>query len=261
LGSVIQRKRAEETLQKTLDTLEIRVLQRTVELSKTNAELKTEIRERKQAQEALKRREQEFKALVENAPDIISRFNSQLRYVYVNPAIEKLANCSAQTFIGKTNRELNLPENFCSVWDKKLREVFQTKQENEFEFSFSTASETKYFHTRLVPELADRHSVESVLSVARDITALKQAEAQLIHDAFHDGLTGLANRALFMERLSRAIVRLERHVEYQFAVLFLDLDRFKVVNDSLGHEIGDLLLIALARRLESCLRAEDTLLV
>jgi diguanylate cyclase (GGDEF)-like protein/PAS domain S-box-containing protein len=251
LGSVIQRKRAEEALQKALNALEIRVEQRTAELSKANAE-------RKQAQEALKRREQEFKALIENAPDIISRFNSQLRYVYVNPAIEKLVNLSASTFIGQTNDELNLPKDLCRIWEKKLQEVFQTKQENEFEFSFPTLSETKHYYTRLVPELASSGLVKSVLSIARDITALKQAEARLIHDAFHDGLTGLPNRALFMERLERAIVRTKRHPDYKFAVLFLDLDRFKVVNDSLGHAMGDLLLISLASRLEACLRSGDT---
>ncbi len=258
LGSVIQRKRAEEALQKALDALEIRVEQRTAELSKANAELQTKVAERKQAQEALKLREQEFKALVENAPDIISRFNAQLRYVYVNPAIKKLANLPVQTFIGKTNDELNLPIDICKIWKQKLQEVFQTKLENEFEFSFLTRNEIKHYYTRLVPEMANDSSVESVLSIVRDITALKQAEAQLIHDAFHDGLTGLPNRALFMERLERVLVRTKRHADYKFAVLFLDLDRFKVVNDSLGHAIGDLLLISLARRLEACLRSGDT---
>jgi diguanylate cyclase (GGDEF)-like protein len=73
----------------------------------------------------------------------------------------------------------------------------------------------------------------------------------------HDVLTGLPNRALFTERLKRALILTKRRTEYIFAVLFLDVDRFKVVNDSLGHTIGDELLTALARRLENCLRAGD----
>ncbi|MFN6463971.1 MAG: EAL domain-containing protein [Nostoc sp. DedVER02] len=217
-----------------------------------------DITERKQILEALARRQQEFKALVENAPDIISRFNHQLRYVYVNPAIEKVTGISAETFIDKTNAELNLPEEFCRVCDHKLQQVFQTKEETEFECSLAIASQTRYYYTRLVPELASDGSVYFVLSISRNITALKLAQAQLIHDAFHDILTNLPNRALFMERLERALMLAKRRADYTFAVLFLDLDRFKVINDSLGHVIGDQLLTALARRLEKCLRAGDT---
>ncbi|MEH2361204.1 GGDEF domain-containing response regulator [Nostoc sp.] len=217
-----------------------------------------DITERKQVLETLARRQQEFKALVENAPDIISRFNTQLRYVYVNPAIEKITGISVETFIGKTNAELNLPSEFCGICDHKLQQVFQTKEETEFECSLAIAWETKHYHTRLVPELGSNGSVYSVLSIARNITALKLAQAQLIHDAFHDLLTGLPNRALFLERVERALTSAKRRVDYIFAVLFLDLDRFKVVNDSLGHMIGDQLLTALARTLENCLRVGDT---
>lgn len=86
----------------------------------------------------------------------------------------------------------------------------------------------------------------------------KRAEEQLV-DAFHDPLTGLPNRALFSDRLSRAVARCNRHREAAFAVLFIDLDRFKLVNDSLGHLAGDLLIVQVATRLGSCLRQTDTL--
>ena len=91
-----------------------------------------------------------------------------------------------------------------------------------------------------------------------DITRRKAAEEQLLHDAFHDVLTGLPNRALFLDRLERSIKGMRRLPGYMFAVIFLDLDRFKVINDSLGHLAGDQLLIAMSRRLTSCLRANDT---
>jgi diguanylate cyclase (GGDEF)-like protein/PAS domain S-box-containing protein len=91
-----------------------------------------------------------------------------------------------------------------------------------------------------------------------DITSRKRAEEQILHDALHDPLTGLPNRNLFLDRLGQAVGRRRRHGDYHFAVLFLDLDRFKVVNDSLGHLAGDALLTGLARRLIACVRAEDT---
>ena len=91
-----------------------------------------------------------------------------------------------------------------------------------------------------------------------ELAERKRAEAQLLYSALHDPLTNLPNRALFMDRLEHAMERAKRHKEFRFAVLYLDLDRFKVVNDSLGHNIGDLLLIESSRRLQSCLREEDT---
>ncbi len=93
----------------------------------------------------------------------------------------------------------------------------------------------------------------------QDITDRKQAEERLHHDAFHDALTGLPNRALFIDHVKLAIARLQRRNDHTFAVLYLDLDRFKVVNDSLGHMGGDQLLVGIARRLEYCLRPGDTI--
>src|SRR5262249_16567861 len=91
-----------------------------------------------------------------------------------------------------------------------------------------------------------------------DITRHRALQEQLVHDAFHDLLTGLPNRALFMDRLGRAVPRARRHGDEGFAVLVLDLDRFKVVNDGLGHTAGDLLLVRIAARLQALLRPEDT---
>jgi len=91
-----------------------------------------------------------------------------------------------------------------------------------------------------------------------DVTDRKWAEERLVHDALHDPLTGLPNRALFTSLLERTLARLRRRQDHRFAVLFLDVDRFKVVNDSLGHMIGDQLLVEVARRLSRCIRPGDT---
>jgi diguanylate cyclase (GGDEF)-like protein/PAS domain S-box-containing protein len=92
----------------------------------------------------------------------------------------------------------------------------------------------------------------------RDIREKKQSNARLQHDAMHDSLTGLANRALFLDRLQLTMARQQRHSQLNFAVMFLDLDRFKAVNDNLGHACGDDLLVRMAARLRACFRPEDT---
>jgi diguanylate cyclase (GGDEF)-like protein len=138
-----------------------------------------------------------------------------------------------------------------------IREVM-TRRRAEFsrEYPSHGPDGKRWFNVR-VTRFGDTDGVRAVVA-HEDITPRKAAEEQLLHEAYHDALTGLPNRALFTDRLGRSVLRAKRSEGYMFAVLFLDLDGFMVVNDSLGHMAGDHLLMGIGRRLEACVRGGDT---
>jgi diguanylate cyclase (GGDEF)-like protein len=125
-------------------------------------------------------------------------------------------------------------------------------------FELAAGPGGRTWYVELQPYRPDGEFIDGVFSVARDITDRKTTEEQLEHQALHDALTGLANRVLFLDRLEQALGRLSRH-RSPLALLFVDLDRFKVVNDSLGHDAGDQVLVQAADRLRGTLRPIDTI--
>jgi len=141
-----------------------------------------DITQRKQAERSLQQREHELRALIENAPDIITRFDRQLRHRFVNPAVERLTGIPARVFLGKTHRELDMPPRLIEQWETRLRRVFETGQPSLTEFTFTRADGViLHFESRSTPEIGADGMVESVLTVARDITERKQAEEELNH--------------------------------------------------------------------------------
>ena len=134
---------------------------------------------RKQAEAELYRREQEFRALAENSPDIIARFDPNLRHIYVNPVIKLSTGLEAESFIGKDHIEMGFPEKIYLPWRTMLRQVIETAEECCFEFEFNATNGILYYQSRLVPEFALDGSVQSVLGITRDITEYKKTQITL----------------------------------------------------------------------------------
>ena len=174
-----ERKRVEEALCQAQVQLEIQVQERTAQLTQSNQSLSAEITERKNLEKVLRQRQQEFKALVENAPDIIARLDKNLRHLYINPAIEKATHIAHEEFIGKTNQELGIISEFVENLETASKKVFVTGKEEMSEFHYPTPQGTRYYQSRIVPELATDGTVESILSIGRDITKRKQVEEAL----------------------------------------------------------------------------------
>ena len=134
---------------------------------------------RRRAQEALARREREFEALAEHAPDIIVRFDRALRHLYVNPAVETFTGLPQAAFLGRTNEELGMPADLVAEWRALLRGVFDLGEPADLEFAFRTPAGLRHFQARVTPEVIEDGVVQTVLSTTRDITDLKRAEARL----------------------------------------------------------------------------------
>jgi len=148
-----------------------------------------ERRARVVAEAELNRREEEFRALVENSPDIIARFDRDLRHLYVNPVVEQATGKPAEMYVGKTHAEMGVRAEICTLWQSRLRQVFATQQEGFFEFDFPTPGDAvgssrsdhrvRYYQTRVVPEFNLDGSVQTLLAITRDITQSKLAEQEL----------------------------------------------------------------------------------
>ena len=206
----------------------------------------------------LAQREQLFQIITENAADMIAVVDRQGRRLYNSPAYEKMLGYSAAELAATGAIEQVHPDDRSRVVEAAEKAYLTGRGERlEYRIRHKDGSWRVLESTSSAIPGSDG-GTEGLVIVNRDITERKRAEALLEHRAFHDGLTNLPNRALFLDRLQRAIGVSRRHTDFRFAVLFIDVDEFKVFNDSLGHAVGDDLLIQIARRLTACLRGADT---
>ncbi len=219
--------------------------------------LEKEIMERKQVEEALRISEEKFSKAFRSSPDSISITTlAEGKLIEVNNSCLNLTGYTREEMIGRTVAELNI---WADLTDRSRMQQMLQQQGAVRDLEFVFRMKLGRLRVGWVSaEIIDLGGEPCLLTVIRDITDRKRAEEQLLHNAFYDALTNLPNRALFMDRLEHAVERANRRGTYCFAVLFLDLDRFKVVNDSLGHMMGDQLLIAIAKRLQRAVRPGDT---
>ena len=216
-----------------------------------------DLSELKAAEQRVEASEIRLAALVEHASDLVCVADDAGRVIYASPAVARVLNLSASELEGTPVFDLVHPDDRGNLMGR-MEEIVNTPGISPSLEARVAHADGGWRHMEVVTtNLLNNPAVSGIVINARDITERVEVAAQLEEKAFHDELTGLPNRSLLLDRLADALHRASRH-DRMVGVLFLDLDRFKVVNDSLGHSVGDELLSETARRLEQTIRPDDT---
>jgi diguanylate cyclase (GGDEF)-like protein/PAS domain S-box-containing protein len=200
--------------------------------------------------------ERRFRSLVQHASDVIMIVSAEGSIRYVSPSVQRVLGHQAQALEGSTFADLLHPEDQEWAIPFLAGPAQSCTQLPPVAWRLRRVDGSWLYGETVGSNLLDDPAVAGLVLATRDVSERKTLEERLAHHAFHDGLTGLANRQQFQERVQAALLDRRRRAS-GLAVLFLDLDDFKTVNDSLGHSAGDELLVHVAQRLKSCLRAHD----
>jgi len=239
---------------------------KSVEVSQTQTELAHKhieelshhISEQERISRALKESEEHFRNAFDHAAGM-ALVAPDGQWLQVNQSLCDMLGYAEDEFLSTCFHDQTHPEDL----GEELVHIHQlllgkiSTSQLEKRFIHKTGKEVWVLASASVVYDAEKNPQHLIFQI-QDITERKRAEAHIHHAAFHDALTGLPNRILITDRLSLAVERAKRNHDYQFAVLFIDLDRFKLVNDSLGHPCGDQLLVELSNRLLTCVRTVDT---
>lgn len=197
-----------------------------------------------------------FDTILSSSPDLSYTFDLKGRFAYANQALIELLGLALDEIVGKNFFDLDFSA--AAELQGQIQQVIKTKNQVRGEISYAGGgAEEEFYDYIFVPVLTKRGRVEAVVGTARNVTERKASEEKNWKRANYDLVTGLPNRRLFGDRLVQALKHAERSSS-QIALLFIDLDRFKEVNDTFGHEAGDHLLQLVANRLRSCVREANT---
>ncbi len=237
-------------------TLQGKISKRNKELLDINEKLRSEITERAETELKLKEINNQLKSMIDNSLSSISIKDCRGRYNLVNKQFLKDTGFTAKEVIGKTDYELFCDEIAYAITNND-RKVIDTGHAFQCEEVLLANGENKNYLCVKFPLFDAKENIYRICSMNTDITERLRDQNKIAHMAQFDTLTDLPNRSLFMDRVSQAISRI-KWKKQNIAILFIDLDRFKTINDSLGHDVGDQLLIEVSKRLKSLIRDGDS---
>jgi len=207
---------------------------------------------------ALRESEERFRALTEQSTDIILIADSSGQIKYASPSVQTVLAMHGDSLVGTNIIDRIHPDDFAKAIGTGVRAIAHSHN-SVVEFRLRHADGSWLYFESVVRNLTEHKNIGGIVYNARDVTERKHAQEELLFNAAHDALTGLPNRAFFLGRLESVVERIKRHPEQAAAVLFIDIDDFKVVNDCYGHATGDALSKEVSNRLRACVRSEGTI--